>query len=118
MSCDPAKILSVIGNQSTVGSPAKRVRLLQYPVEHRRGVARRGIDDLQDLRHRGFLSLAFVALGNCLIEPPLQVSVSALKIAYRLIDRRGHLFIPSGRGHGTTGLYSIPACDREQSFIR
>ena len=44
--------------------PAKSVRLLQYRVEHRGEVARRGIDDLQDLGGRGLLLQGLACLGD------------------------------------------------------
>jgi len=37
-----------------------------------------------------------VALGGALVELPLELCVGAPQIGYRVIDRRGHLLIPSG----------------------
>jgi hypothetical protein len=49
----------------------------QHRIEHRREIAGRGIDDLEDLGRRGLPSLGFVALGGALIEAPLQFGICA-----------------------------------------
>src|SRR6516165_1576951 len=51
----PAEFLAVPELQAAVGRITQRVRLLQDCVENRRKVARRRIDNLQDLGGRGLL---------------------------------------------------------------
>src|SRR6516165_1618567 len=46
---DCTERFAIVEGQSAAGSAAKSVRLLQYRIEHRPEVARRGIDDLQYL---------------------------------------------------------------------
>ena len=50
---DRAKHLAVIEIQAAAFAPHSRVCLFKDCIEHRREVARRGIDDLQDLGGRG-----------------------------------------------------------------
>src|SRR6266851_4411352 len=95
-------MLTVIGRQYAASGPAETVRLLQYRVEHRREFVGRGIDDLQHLRGCSLLRQRVVALGGALVELALQLRVGALQIGYRLVERRGHLLIPSGRGSSTS----------------
>src|SRR5437899_435536 len=45
-------------------SAAKTHRLFEHRVEHRREVARRGIDDLQDFGSRGLLLQGLAGLGD------------------------------------------------------
>ena len=45
-------------------APHKRMRLLQHRVEHRREIAGRRIDDLQDLGGRGLLLQRLARLGD------------------------------------------------------
>jgi hypothetical protein len=47
---------------------AKRVRFIKNCLENRGKIASRGIDDAQDFRNCGLLSLRLVTLGNCLRE--------------------------------------------------
>jgi hypothetical protein len=57
-------MLTVIGNQCAVSGPAKAVRLLKDRVEHRRKIAGRAVDYLQDLRGRGLLLQCLACLGD------------------------------------------------------
>jgi len=100
---DGAEMLPVINCQTAAGSFTQSMRLFEHRVEHRREIAWRRVDNLQDFRHRGFLSLAFVALGSALVELPPEFRVGAPKIGYRVVDRRGHWLFPSGRGPNTIG---------------
>src|SRR6266496_633400 len=61
---DRAELLAVIGHQGTVRGSTEGVRLLQYRVEHRGGIAGRGIDDLEDLCGRSLLFQCLADLGN------------------------------------------------------
>jgi hypothetical protein len=47
-------------------------------LQHRSEIKGRATDDLQHLGSRGLLLHPLVAFGECLGEPPLQFSVSAL----------------------------------------
>jgi hypothetical protein len=117
-------LLAVIGEQAKSGL-AQRHRLVENGVEHRREVAGRGVDDTEHLGGGGLLLQGLVALGTvllplgkCLIEPPLQLTIGVLKVGSRVIDCRGHLLIPSGRGSGAWEFYSTPLGDRKPSFDR
>jgi len=73
-------------------------------LEHRREIARRRIYDPENLGGRRLLFERLVALGGALLELSPEFCVGALKICHRVVDRRGHALIPSGRGSGTIGL--------------
>src|SRR5262249_61768369 len=62
---------------------------------NRRQVAGRRIDDVQNLGHRGFLSLGFAKFGCALVKFLLQLGVSPPKFGYFVVERRGHLPAPS-----------------------
>ena len=61
---DGAELLAVIELQTPMGDGAKTVRFLQDRVEHRRKVARRGVDDLQHLSGRRLALQCFARLGD------------------------------------------------------
>src|SRR5215471_3535672 len=61
---DRTEMLSIIGCQYALCSPTKAVSLFQDRVEHRGEVARRRIDDLQELGGRGLLLQGFARLGD------------------------------------------------------
>ena len=42
---------------------------------------------------RGLLLHRFVALAQCLIKPPLQLSVGTPKLGYLVVERRGHVLL-------------------------
>jgi hypothetical protein len=56
------------------------LRCFQYCIEHRREIARRGIDDLQYLGDRGLPLQRLVALGSALGKLPLQIGYELLGI--------------------------------------
>ena len=56
-----------------MGDAAQGHRFFQHRIEHGREIAGRGVDDLQDLGHRGFAGQRFVALGRPLIQLALGV---------------------------------------------
>jgi len=93
----------VQGMQNSECSAAQLQSLVEHGIEHRREVAGRGIDHLQHLGGGGLSLQRFVALGAAFVELPLEFRVGPLKIGCRVVDRRGHALIPSGRGSGTTG---------------
>ncbi len=80
-----------------MGGAAKRVRLFQDRVEHRREIAGRGIDDPQYLGGRGLLRQRFVALGAALVEPLLQLGVRAPKFGQLVVERHRQELTPSHR---------------------
>jgi hypothetical protein len=59
---------------------AETVRPLQYGVEHRREIARRAVDDLQQLGDRGLPLERLVALGSAPGKLPLQIGYKLLGI--------------------------------------
>src|SRR5262245_36056299 len=61
------ELLTVVELQAAVVSPTKRVRFVQNSLEHRRRVARRGVDDLKDLGGRSLSSLCVVTSAIRLI---------------------------------------------------
>ena len=61
---DGAKEFAVIGQQGAVRRFAKGVRLFQYRIEHRREIARRGVNDTQYLGGRGLLVERLAGLGD------------------------------------------------------
>jgi hypothetical protein len=83
--------------QTTVGNATKTMRLLQNRVEDRRKLARRGVDDAQDLGHRLFLSLIFVTLDSALGKLALEIGDDLCGIGQRAVRRRAHLRTSSGR---------------------
>jgi len=74
------KALAVIGVQYAEIRLAKPHRPLQHRIEHRCKVARRGIDDLQDLGRRGLPSQCLVALRIARGKLPLQIGDKLLRI--------------------------------------
>jgi hypothetical protein len=113
--CGP-KTFAVVSQEDAVFSSAKAVGFLQDSVEYRGEIARRAVDNPQYLGGRGLLLQGLVALGTvllplgkCLIEPPLQLSIGTLKVGSRVIDCRGHLLIPSGRGSGLGNFTQHPS---------
>jgi hypothetical protein len=56
--------LAVIGPQIAVGRAAQARRLFQHRREHRRRIAARGIDDLQDFGNRGLLLQGLTRFGQ------------------------------------------------------
>src|SRR5215471_13283317 len=62
--CNRAKIFAIEELQAPDVDPAKAERLLQDRVEHRRQIARRGIDDLQYLGGCGLLLQGLARLGQ------------------------------------------------------
>src|SRR5262249_13181968 len=62
--CNSAKTFAIEELQAPDVIPAKAEGLLQDRVEHRRQIARRGIDDLQDLGGSGLLFQCFARLGQ------------------------------------------------------
>jgi hypothetical protein len=87
-------LLAVIERQRAEGRLTQPQCLFEYRLEHRRKVAGRGIDDLQDLGGRGLLierlitfrgalfqlSLGIVTLGCALSKPTLQIGYELLGI--------------------------------------
>src|SRR5262249_52031762 len=71
-----AELLTVVELQAAVIGLTKRVRFLQNSLEHRRGVARREVDGLEDFSCRSLPSLRMVASAICLI--PLSGELSKL----------------------------------------
>jgi hypothetical protein len=95
-----AERLAVIGLQRSVGNATQAVRFLKDHIKHRGEVARRRIDDLQNLCSRRLLLQGLVALGGplfkllgALVELPSEFGNSHLAVGCRLIERRGHLLI-------------------------
>src|SRR5215469_7273312 len=64
MTRDRAEVLAVVKKQASEFGPAEGMRLIQDRVKHRRQIARRRIDDLQDLSGRGLLLQCFTRLGQ------------------------------------------------------
>jgi hypothetical protein len=64
-------------------------------LKNQREIAGRGIYDLQHFGNRVFLRLGFAKLGSALVEYSLQLGVGPPKISYFVIERRGHLRLPS-----------------------
>src|SRR5215470_198816 len=64
MTRDRAEVLAVVKKQASEFGPAEGVRLIQDRVKHRRQIARRRIDDLQDLSGRGLLLQRLARLGE------------------------------------------------------
>src|SRR5215469_9030586 len=60
---DGAQLLTVTQCQGSQARTANRMSPLQYRVEHRRKIAGRTVDDLQDLSSRGLLLQGFAGLG-------------------------------------------------------
>ena len=58
------EVLAVVGPKTAERRLAKPHRLFEHRVEHRREVAGRGIDDLQNLGGRGLLLQRLVALRS------------------------------------------------------
>src|ERR1700757_3139149 len=57
-------VLAVKSNKGTVCRLAQSEGLFEHRVEYRLKVARRGVDDLQDLGGRGLLLQCLAGLGN------------------------------------------------------
>jgi hypothetical protein len=70
----------VISKEHTSLAAAERMRLLQYRFEHRRTVAGRGIDDLQDLGCRSLPLQRLIALSCALGKLTLQIGDELLGI--------------------------------------
>jgi len=73
-------MLTVIRPKDAYVGSTETMSLLQYRVEHRREVARRGVDDLQDLGGRGFPLQRLVTLGFALDKVTLQIGYELLGI--------------------------------------
>ena len=67
------KVFAVERSKLPKARLAKPRRLFEDRIEHRREVAGRGIDDLQDLGGRGLSRQRLVALGSALGKLPLQI---------------------------------------------
>jgi len=74
------EVISLTDNQSAIGGAAEGVRRLQYRVEHRGKVARRGVDNLQYLSGRGFPLERFVTLGCALGKLTLEIGYPLIGI--------------------------------------
>src|SRR5215471_3498104 len=67
---DGTQLLAVTQYQGSQARTANRMSLLQYHIEHRREVARRGVDDPQYLGSRGLLLQCLARLGDqpCVLD--------------------------------------------------
>ena len=88
-----AENLAFAQHQRAMGDAAELVRFFQYRVEHRREVARRGIDDAEDLGGRGLLRQRLARLGD---EPRIfhrdhRLSGEVLEQRYLLVRERTDL---------------------------
>src|SRR5215472_2994741 len=116
MTRDRAEVLAVVEKQASEFGPAEGVRLVQDRVKHRRQIARRRIDDLQDLSGRGLLLQRLARLAeqsdvldrnNRLVGEGLeQVDLrlrKRLDLATRYCDRPDRIAVPQDghREHGT-----------------
>ena len=61
---DGAEHLAVVELQTAASGAAEAVRLFEDRVEHRREIAGRAVDDLQDLGGRGLLLQRLARLGD------------------------------------------------------
>jgi hypothetical protein len=75
--CRLLKAFAVIGHQIAEGGVAQPHRLVEHCIEHRREIAGRRIDHLQDLGRGGLLFQGLVPLIGAFVQPPLQLSVGA-----------------------------------------
>ena len=74
---------------------AQGVRLFEDRVEHRREVAGRGVDDLQNLGGGGLARERFVALGRARSKLALEVRDYLLWVIKRAVGSRAHPWGPS-----------------------
>jgi hypothetical protein len=88
---------AIVGPQNSQGGLAQPDGLFEDRLEHRSEIARRRIDDLNDLGCCGLSLQRLAKLGGALIELPPKFLNGLLKIGYRVVDRRGHLLVPSGQ---------------------
>src|SRR5712691_9277281 len=89
-------MLTVIRPKDAYVGSTETVSLLQYRVEHRRGVARRGIDDLQHLGGRGLALQRLITLGSAFGKLALKIGDHLLKIGQGTPGGRAHLRSPLG----------------------
>ena len=62
--CDEAEMVAVIKHKGAERGREEGMRPVQYRVEHRREIAARGIDDLQDFGGRSLLLQRLARLGD------------------------------------------------------
>jgi hypothetical protein len=62
--------------------------------------------------------MVLVPFGSAFIELPLEFRVGTLQIDYRVVDRCGHLVIPSGRDPVTIGGSLSPLAAESSAVIR
>jgi len=77
--------LVVIQLKSGMVDPANALRLVKDRIENGREIARRGIDDLQDLGGRGLLRERLVTLGFALGKFSLTLGKLTFEIGYTLL---------------------------------
>src|SRR6516165_2821490 len=86
--------LTVPKSQGSKRRSAQAVRLLQDRVEHRREIAGRGIDNLQDLRGRRLLLQRLVTLCSAFGKLTLQIGYELFRIGERAVGYRAHFCGP------------------------
>ena len=64
--------------------------VFQHGIEHRREIARRGIDDLQYLGGRGLLVARFFEFGAAGVELSPQLGIGSFELGHPVVDRRNH----------------------------
>src|SRR3954452_2442115 len=94
MKCNGMKSLAAICMKFPESCSIQLQGFCENHIEHRREIAGRGIDDLQDLGGRGLPSQSLVPLGDYFVEPALQLREGGLRIGYAVIERRGHVLLP------------------------
>jgi hypothetical protein len=96
--------LPIVGAQDAERGLAQPHRLFQHRVEHRRKIARRGIDDLQHLGHRGLTGQRLVALNCPRVELAPKLSYDLIEINVRVVGHRLRLNLPVTREDTLTPL--------------
>jgi len=97
------KSFPIEGSEDAKSGITQADRLFQHRLEHRREIARRGVDDGRDLGGRnllcnGLVSLRseLVSLGVTLSKLTLEIGDGLLRIGYCVVRRRTHLRTSSG----------------------
>ena len=96
---DQRKQFAVVRSQGAVVGIAERMRLIENRVEHRREVAGRGIDDLQDLGGRGLLLQCLARLGQKprVLHRDDRLRGEILQQRDLLVGKRAHLATVDGK---------------------
>ncbi len=89
--CGGAKQLPVVSGHNPKCRLAQGHGLVQHRIEHRREIARRGIDDPQHLGGRGLLRQRFVSLDDPLLKLRFKLDDSLLQIDSRCVALPSHL---------------------------